>query len=101
MIITAAQVERADLTLPRRWRTACRCAVWNGLDDLRRYVVVLTLISAHVTAAHPHALLSPEASWTDVHPLEPTVLSSSTAKSYFMTAYFRLSHAPIHSASLL
>lgn len=53
MIIMAAQVERADLTLPRRWKTACCCAVWNHLYYLRQYVVVvLTLISAHVTAAH-------------------------------------------------
>lgn len=101
MIIMAAQVERADLTLLRRWKRACWCAVWNQLCYLRQYVVVLTLISAHVTAAPPHTLLSPEASWTDVHALESSVLSSSTAKSFLMIAYFRLSHARVHSASLL
>lgn len=101
MIIMAAQVERADLTLLRRWKTACWCAVWNRLCYWRQYVVVLMLISAHVTAAQLHALLAPEASWTDLQALEPTVLSPSTAKSFLMIAYFRLSHARVHSASLL
>lgn len=65
VIIMAAQVERAALARLRRRETARCCPVWKHLGYLRRCVVVLRLISAHVPAApppnthrHTHTLLS-------------------------------------------